>query len=144
MGSRSNLNLGSVRPEQFVQIADINLVQTKEEGGLNQYNAKKQHALSQLSAESLLQVGAEMKFDDNALIAQALLETSFPEDFPPEKTLMKGPAPPSPEEVEKKNQKELLKYAEQVTESATESRDKVVAAIDDKKERAELSNMFKD
>ena len=53
----------------------------------------------------------------------------------------KPQASPSPEEVEKTKQKEFLKFAEQVTEAATESRDKVVQEINEKKEREELSKM---
>lgn len=95
----------------------------------------------QLGSENLVQVGADMHFDADALEAQAYLERQFPGDYPKEQVPKKAPTPPSEEEVEQKKQKELLQYAKQVSEAATESRDQVVQAIAEKKEKEELSKM---
>lgn len=69
------------------------------------------------------------------------MESQFPDEFPKDKAPSMAPATPSPEEIEKKKQQEFLKFAEHVTEAATESRDKVVQDINDKKEKAELATM---
>ena len=65
----------------------------------------------QLGSENLVQVGADMKFDEDALEAQAFLEKQFPADYPKERAPKPAPAPPSEEEAEQTKQKELLQYA---------------------------------
>lgn len=95
----------------------------------------------QLSSENLLQLQASVQFDADALEAQDYLESQFPDDFPQDKAPTKTAAPPSPEEIEKKKHQDFVKFAEQVTEAATESRDRVVQEINDKKEKEELATM---
>jgi len=77
----------------------------------------------QLSSENLLQLGDSVRFDEDALEAQSYLESQFPDEFPKDFVKDNGPTGPSQEELEKQKQKEFLKFAEKVTEDATESRD---------------------
>lgn len=77
----------------------------------------------QLSADNLIQLDSNLHFDADALEAQSYLESQFPDEFPQDPVPAKKEAAPSPQEVEKQKQREFLKYAEQVTEAATESRD---------------------
>lgn len=54
------------------------------------------------------------------------------------------PAPPkgpTPEEKEASEKKAMLAYAQQVTEEATESRDKIVNEIAEKEEKKKLARM---
>lgn len=82
-----------------------------------------------------------MHFDADALTAQSYLESQFPEEFPQDPVPEKPATGPPPEEAQKQEEKEFLRYAEKVTEAATESRDRVVQEINDKKEKEELSKM---
>lgn len=96
----------------------------------------------QLKSENLLQLDSTVKFDEDILEAQDWLETQFPGDFPKD-PVPKGPTPPPPtaEELEQQKQKEFLRFAEKVTEEATESRDRVVREIEEESERKALARM---
>ena len=85
----------------------------------------------QLSSENLLQVKADVRFDEDVLEAQSFLEEQFPADFPKDvdPQARKGPPPPTAEEIEKQKQQEFLRYAERVTEEATASRDRILDAM---------------
>lgn len=80
--------------------------------------------------------------DENAELAQAYLEQQFPDDYPkppaPAKAMPKGP---SAEEIQQKERKELIEYAEGVAEQAKSYQNEIIEKQVDKKEAKELSKM---
>ena len=120
----------------------VNAIAEKEERGkLARMGMEGEPVALQLSAENMVQLGSSLRFDADALEAQSYLESQFPDEFPQDPVPEKPATGPLPEEVRKKEEKEFLRYAEKVTEAATESRDRVVEEINEKKEKEELSKM---
>ena len=98
----------------------------KEAAALAKMGMEGEPVTLQLSSENLLQIGADIKFDADALEAQAYLEQQFPDEYPREQVKQQAPPQPSEAEIEEKQRQEALQYAEEVTAAATESRDQVV------------------
>ena len=80
--------------------------------------------------------------DENAELAQAYLESQFPDDYPkPPPPPKPTPPQPSAEEIAQKERKELIQYAENVADEAKEYQEELRAKEIDKKEAKELSKM---
>lgn len=99
------------------------IAEKEEHNKLSRMGTEGEPVTLQLSSENLLQLGGSVRFDADALEAQDYLESQFPDEFPGEPAKDQGPTGPSQAELDQKKQKEFLKYAEKVTEAATESRD---------------------
>lgn len=67
------------------------ITEKKEKAALAKMGMEGEPVTLQLSSENLLQIGADIKFDADALEAQAYLESRFPDEYPREQAKQQAP-----------------------------------------------------